>query len=219
MPNRRDILKGLFSGIILLGASVASGKQLVRVFQKYDNYTAPGKFNIWYIWDEKWHLLSDNQEAPFEFDSKGDAESYIDRLTLERYGNKNRVAEGMVKVRPAPKFIHNFDYMRRTQADAHQLMSEMLDDVEVTTRVAGLVTEMLTKEDGAEQSGLWLSSLKQPDFKKEILILQSCKKFKTMIRGVFFPSTYHTSLAKLEVFSNPKYITYPESSNYLADQV
>ena len=43
MTTRRDFLKGLFSGVVLVGAGVGG----TIIYQGYDHYYAPGKYNIW----------------------------------------------------------------------------------------------------------------------------------------------------------------------------
>jgi hypothetical protein len=151
--SRRNFLKGLFSGVVLVGAGAGVG-HLIRTFHKHEHYTAPGKFNVWYVHDKHWHLLSDRYEAPFEFDSKKDAEAYVIASGLKTYDSYKKhvvgyVTEGKVRVRPAPTEVHNFDMLRLDEASALVTVS----DWGITDpALHDMAIKMLMAKDGGEQS-------------------------------------------------------------------
>ncbi|MHA2066867.1 MAG: hypothetical protein ACXABY_21060 [Candidatus Thorarchaeota archaeon] len=231
MPTRRDLLKGFFSGAILIGTGVGVS-QIVQVFHKHDHYVAPGKWNIWYVHDKKWHLLSDRYEAPFEFDSKEDAERYADTVGLEKYDRWSGIDQLQSKYRREVSGATPEGFVRWVEENNFQKMyspegkisirpapevihnfdymrhtletaTQMVDDWQVKNPAARqTMIEMLMADDGAEQTKVWVGNLKTSR-KKDLLTLQNNKDAKSFIRGIYLGPgrTYHNTLAKLQTFS------------------
>jgi hypothetical protein len=232
MTTRRSFLKGLFSGVVL--ATVGVGTNAVaKVYHSHDHYVAPGKFNIWYIHDEEWHLLSDSYEAPFEFDSENDAEKYIDTVGLERFVNAYgpegrrvksysesdygmRSREGLVKVRSGPREVHNFTHLNMTMTDAQTFLDKA--EAEIGTKlsrgVRGSLLLYLTASNGGIQAGVWSNSLAVVSFKREIVWLQN-SSMAHAVRALFCTNSYHSHKAKLHTFYRPTAKPY----GYSADEV
>lgn len=222
MTTRRDLLKGFFSGVVLLG-TVGSASAAIHVYHRHDYYVAPGKWNIWYVHQEEWHLLSNISERPFEFDSKEDAQKYIQRTGLKNYSprfiqggelvrdsmgeyykqipNPNRGSlEGTVIVRKAPINVHNFLYMRLSESEAESFIKIVAQQAPVTPRAANLMKQMLMAEDGAQQCRIWIHGLNT--IKKELVVLQGTA-FKGVVKEIYLTSSYHATKALLEAFNPP----------------
>lgn len=197
--NRRDFLASLFSGVIV--STVAVNASAVEIYHEHDHYTAKrGMYNIWYVHDEFWYLLSDNQRAPFEFDSESAARDYVVKAGLIEYRVKAPSKEGMVCVRHAPYDIHDMNYLRQTKNQIDEFIIQGNITSEIGMLIAG---QMLAAHNGAKQSGIWTNHLEVKAEKPSILKLQNNEYFCKMIRGVYCSNSYHSCLAKLEVFKPP----------------
>jgi hypothetical protein len=145
--NRRDFLKGIFGGGIVLGTG-AGGKLVMDGFVKNETYTGPESyFNIWVVENRQWKLLSDSFHAPYEFSSFKKAEAYARKflkesavehdygLPTDRYTNHspsyphNNWArpDGTWRIKPCPtevRFIEHLNHDIESAAIKAQAIAE-----------------------------------------------------------------------------------------------
>lgn len=199
--NRRTFLASLFSGVVV--TATVTVERLVTVYHEHDHYVAqPGIYNIWYVHDELWYLLSDSAKAPFEFRSEKDAQNYARKCGYVFYSEQARTIapEGVVSVRPAPTVIHDMKYLRQTEAE----IDRFLIGSDVESELGVLLTQrFLACTNGAEQNRIWISALETKPLRSKILKLQGSKDFSRLIRSVYCTQSYHSCLAKLDVFRPP----------------
>jgi hypothetical protein len=210
MATRRNFLKGIFSGVVLLGSGLSLSK--VRVYHKHEHYMAPGKWNIWYVHNEEWHLLSDAFDSPFEFDSRDDAERYVVKAGLTRYPQFNdpkvTSIDGTVVWTRAPNQISNFDDIRLSEEEAELRVSLMEEDggyfpQEVRTHIK----RMLVADHGGEQATIWCEILGDRRYKKSVVAVWKSghDPYRKMLRRLYYNNGYHSVLGKLYTFSPPQW--------------
>lgn len=217
--DRRSFIKAIFSGVMIasIPISLEEASSKVEVFHEHEHYTADkGIYNVWYVHDEFWYLLSDQQRAPFEFDSREKAHDYVTKVQLTWYDNSSNFKheikfpnkEGMVQVRSAPQDIHDMSLLRQEPKTVNTFMinNGIVDPIQ-----RELMLKLFTAKNGAEQSQIWCDYLDVKEFKRSIYALQFCNPFASMIRKIYCGSTYHSTLAKLQVFSPPQYQTVARS--------
>lgn len=219
--NRRDLLKGIFSGIMVVvnglrcnSDSIHYGKPDVQVFYEHDHYTAPGKWNIWYACDNRWHLYSDNNRAPYEFTSEDAAQRHVDLVGMKRYIDSynstwDRIkagesSDGYVTVRKGPTDINSFEFMRHTESEAESFIFSVETTQPITQRVQEMMRNLVMASCGGEQCDIWLAGLTQPGMKKEILVLQESDYFRRAILELYVGENFHTIQARIHAFRRIK---------------
>lgn len=206
--NRRSFITALFSGVVVASAPIAIPEAfaLVEVYHEHEHYTAPkGVFNVWYVHDEFWYLLSDKQRAPFEFDSRAKAEEYVAKTGMTCYGDRYDLPnpcskEGKVTVCPAPHSI-DMSTLRWTQTEVNAFLNENAITDPIQCQV---ISSLLMSKNGAEQSRVWVENLDIKKNRNATVGLQYCKPFAAMIRSIYCGQSYHSRLAHLEVFKSPQ---------------
>lgn len=215
MFDRRDLMKGFFSGVVLSGlGSTGLVKTFAPViYHKHDHYTGPrGHYNIWFVADKKWHLLSDFQKTPFEFRSKEDAQKYIMKAGLKVYDSyvaydSGIDRNGLVAIRKCPFGIADFKYCRLSDYDAMYLAESIIQSSNANPAIRPYLEDILKAEDGGQQADLWNGVLENKEFGKEFKKLEKNKLLDEIIRSVYYGNEsgthYHCELAKLNTFYPP----------------
>lgn len=203
--DRRSFLKGIFSGVMVAG--IAGVGSQVTIYHEHEHYTGMlGKHNIWYVQDEFWHLLSDSHRAPFEFASAEAAYDYINATGLQRYNDnyreKNVNKNGLVRIQRIPTAIHDMTTLRQSTAE----ISTFIHENGITDPIhRQIIFDILSAQNGLEQSRKWIDILEIKSNRSSILELQHCKPFGKVLRTIYCGDrngdTYHSLLAKLECFT------------------
>lgn len=207
--NRREFIAGFFSGVMLLGVGASS---IVKVFHVHDHYVAlPGKFNVWYIQDEFWHLFCDSHQAPFEFNSYDEAEEFVEKSKFTSYHNCNRKSrksfDGLVIVREAPTVIHDFSHLRLSEDEANDILIQIKQETAIDDYGETVVKNFLISNNGLEQARIWVDAIGDINHQQSILLLSRNRLVRDEIIRPFYPfyyrdngSSYHMNLACLETF-------------------
>jgi len=202
----------------LIGAG-AAGKAVAEVYYENDHYVGTG-YNIWYICNGEWHLLSDTFKAPLEFKTEEAAKDYQRIAGLIDYdyylgllrgtarGSYNDVpsvppnTEGLTHILSAPSEIHDFSYLRLTDMEALDALERAINAGSLPPEICPDLLSIYKAKHGGEQADIWCKICK---IKKEFAIrIEQSSEIESLMMNIYASDSYHTTLARLHTFRPAK---------------